>query len=176
MPSQDPREQFIQSLTESQNRLYGYIYSLVGNHHAAGDVLQECNLVLWRKIEEFREGAEFIPWAFGIARFQVLAHLRDRKREKAHLLNPDLVELLHEEVAEQAGHFEEMTAALRCCVGKLPEKSRVLVDQRYFEHVPVQAIADATDRKLSAVKVALMRIRQVLRECVEREMRKVVMS
>ena len=57
MPTQDPTEHFIQSLTESQNRLYGYIYSLVGDHHAAADVLQECNLVLWRKFGEFREGA-----------------------------------------------------------------------------------------------------------------------
>ena len=90
MPTQDPTEHFIQALTESQNRLYGYIYSLVGDHHAAADVLQECNLVLLRKFGEFREGAEFIPWAFGIARFQVMAHLRDAKRKKARFVDADL--------------------------------------------------------------------------------------
>ena len=80
MSIENPTEYFIQALTESQNRLYGYIFSLVGEHHAASDILQECNLVLWRKFGEFRPESDFIPWAFAIARFQVLAHLRDRKR------------------------------------------------------------------------------------------------
>ncbi len=171
MPSQDPTEVFIRSLTENQNRLYGYIFSLVGDHHAAADVLQECNLVLWRKTGEFRAGSAFIPWAFGIARFQVLAHLRDRQREEARLLNPELVELLAGEVEAQAGQFEELRGALRHCVAKLPEQSRELVDRRYFRKHPVQTIADEMQRKLSAVKVALMRIRDGLRQCIEREMR-----
>ena len=172
MPSQDPTEHFIQSLTESQNRLYGYIYSLLGDHHAAADVLQECNLVLWRKFGEFREGSEFIPWAFGIARFQVLAHLRDAKRAQARFVDADLAELLHEEAAAQAGEFEELRAALRQCVGKLAPSSRELVERRYFRKLAIQAIADETERNLSAVKVALMRVREALRECIERQMRK----
>ena len=172
MPSQDPTEHFIQSLTESQNRLYGYIYSLMGDRHATADMLQECNLVLWRKYGEFREGSEFVPWAFGIARFQVLAHLRDRKRVQARFVDADLAELLHEEAAAQAGEFEEMRAALRQCVAKLPEHSRELVEHRYFRGLAIQAIADETERNLSAVKVALMRVRHALRECIERQMGK----
>lgn len=172
MSTQNPTEQFIQLLTESQNRMYGYIFSLVGDHHAAADVLQECNLVLWRKVGEFREGSEFIPWAFGIARFQVMAHLRDQKREQGRLLNPELAELLHEEVAQQAGRFEDLQTALRHCLGELPEHGRDLMERRYFRHHAIQQIADETRRNLSAVKVALMRLRQALRECIEREMTK----
>ncbi|MCB1242244.1 MAG: hypothetical protein H7A54_05920 [Akkermansiaceae bacterium] len=63
MPPQDPKEIFIRSLTESQNRLYGYVYSLLGSHQAAAEVLQMTNLVLWRKLDEFRAGSDFIPWA-----------------------------------------------------------------------------------------------------------------
>ncbi len=172
MTPQDPTEKFIQSLTECQNRLYGYVFSLLGNHHAAADVLQECNLVLWRKVAEFREGAEFLPWAFGIARFQVLAHLRDEKRKHARFVDAELVEVLHEEIAEQAGHFDDMQEALRHCVPLLAPSSRELIKSRYVDNLALQAIADATNRKLSAVKVALMRVRLALRECIEREMGK----
>ena len=98
------------------------------------------------------------------------AHLRDQKREQARLLDPDLAELLHEEVAQQAGQFEELQTSLRHCLGKLPEHGRELMDRRYFRHQAVQEIADETQRNLSAVKVALMRLRQALRECIEREM------
>jgi RNA polymerase sigma-70 factor, ECF subfamily len=172
MSTQDPTEHFIRSLTECQNRLYGYIFSLLGNHHAAADVLQECNLVLWRKVSEFRVGSEFIPWAFGIARFQVLAHLRDEKRKHARFVDSDLVELLHEEAAEQAGQFDHMQEALRHCVTRLAPGSRELIESRYRRNLPLQAIADATQRNLSAVKVALMRVRLALRECIERQMGK----
>ena len=168
----DPTEMFIRSLTECQNRLYGYIFSLLGNHHAAADVLQECNLVLWRKVSEFREGAEFLPWAFGIARFQVLAHLRDEKRKHARFVYAELAELLHEEVAAQAGQLDDMQEALRHCVTRLAPGSRELLDNRYVRNLPLQAIADATQRNLSAVKVALMRVRLALRECIERQMGK----
>ena len=172
MPDQDPTEHFIQSLTESQNRLYGYIFSLLGNHHAAADVLQECNLVLWRKYADFRDGAAFLPWAFGIARFQVLAHLRDEKRKHARFVDAELAELLHDEVVAQAGHFEDMQRALRHCVTRLAPSGRELIENRYHRNLALQAIADATERNLSAVKVALMRVRLALRECIERQMEK----
>jgi RNA polymerase sigma-70 factor (ECF subfamily) len=170
MPAQDPAESFVQSLTESQNRLYGYIYSLLGDHHRAADVLQESNLVLWRKAGEFRTGANFIPWAFAIARFQVLAHLRDKGRDRC-ILAPDVVEMFSEELEEDAGNFEEMQAALRVCLTKLPKKSRGLVDSRYFGGQSIQQLAEEVQKTVSAIKVALMRIRRGLRDCVQRELK-----
>ena len=52
---ENQQEKFIKLLTESQNRLYGYIFSLVGDPNRSKDILQEANLVLWRKIDEFSE-------------------------------------------------------------------------------------------------------------------------
>jgi len=171
MPPQSPAENFVQALTESQNRIYGYIYSLIGDHHRASDVLQECNLVLWRKAAEFREGADFIPWAFAIARFQVMAHLRDKKRDRLDLMDPELAELLADEVDGQATQFEDLRVALRNCMGKLPEHSRELLELRYFRKKSIQKLAAETDKRISAVKVALMRIRRGLRTCIEVELK-----
>lgn len=172
MSPKDPAEVFVQSLTDSQNRLFGYIFSLLGDRDRAADVLQECNLVLWRKAGEFREGADFIPWAFAIARFQVMAHLRDRKRDRLELMDPELAELIVDEVEEQAGQFEEMQVALQTCVAKLPDHSRGLLERRYFSKLSIQSLAEETQRGVSAVKVALLRIRRGLRTCIESEMKK----
>lgn len=87
--------------------------------------------------------------------FQVLALLRDIKRARARFVDAVLVELLHAEVVEQAAEFEEMRAALRHWVAKLPQSSRALVEGRYFQKLAIQAIAEETERNLSAVKVAL---------------------
>lgn len=126
--------------------------------------------MLWRKVSEFREGVEFLPWAFGIARFQVLAHLRDEKRKHARFVDTELVELLHEEAAERAGQFVHTQETLQHCVTWLAPGSRELIDSRYVRNLPLQAIADSTRRNLSAVKVALMRVQLASRECIERNM------
>lgn len=174
MLSGNQDESFVKSLTGNQNRLYGYIYTLMGDHHDTADVLQECNIVLWRKAKEFKEGSAFIPWAFAIARFQVLAHLRDRKRKQDKLLSPEVAELIASELEGHAECFEDLQTALRLSVNKLPDNSRHLIDLRYFRRLPVQHIAEATERKLSAVKVALMRVRQGLKKCIDRELEKVI--
>ncbi|MEY2599802.1 MAG: polymerase sigma factor SigL [Verrucomicrobiota bacterium] len=167
MPIENPTESFIRSLTESQNRLHGYIYSLLGNAHAAADVLQECNLVLWRKFGEFRPEGDFLAWAFGIARFQVMAYLRDRHREQKRLLLPELVDLLHDELAHSATQSEVRVGVLRQCLDRLPPKSRALVDLRYFRNQSMEQIAAEIRLSLSATKVALLRVRRALKTCIE---------
>jgi RNA polymerase sigma-70 factor (ECF subfamily) len=101
MDKTEGSEQFVRQLTEHQNRLYGYVYSLLGDHSRAADVIQETNLVLWRKIGEFQMEKPFLPWAFAVVRFQVLAHLRDHKRDRL-LLDAELVETFSSEVERQA--------------------------------------------------------------------------
>ncbi|MDF2378163.1 MAG: sigma-70 family RNA polymerase sigma factor [Verrucomicrobiales bacterium] len=164
-------ESFVQQLTMGQNRLYGYIYSLIGDHHRAADVLQETNLVLWRKAAEFRPEADFIPWAFAIARFQVMANLRDQGRDRC-ILDPELLDLVGEELVEVASEFEEMRDALRNCLSKLPSKSKAMIDSRYFGGRSIKELAGELNKTADATKTALMRIRKGLRVCVQREMAK----
>ena len=75
------------------------------------DVVQETNLVLWRKKDEFREDAPFMPWALAIARFQVLAHVRDQGRDKC-LLDSELVAALSEDTERKVDQLENMRIAL----------------------------------------------------------------
>ena len=50
MASPETTEKFVQRLTANQTRLYGYVYSLLADHSRTADVVQETNLVLWRKV------------------------------------------------------------------------------------------------------------------------------
>lgn len=169
MDQSETTEHFVHLLTEHQNRLYGYIYSLMGDRSRTADVVQETNLVLWRKIGEFDPERPFLPWAFTIARFQVLAHLRDHKRDRL-LLDEELVQTLAQEVereVEQLGTFQE---ALRKCLHSLPESNRDLIEQRYFKSQPVATIAGALNHTVGNVKVMLLRIRRQLAECVKKRL------
>ena len=169
MAETDQTELLVQQIAEHQNRLFGYIFSMLGDHTRASDVLQETNLVLWRKKDEFRPGDPFLPWAFAIARFQVLAHVRDRGREKC-LLDCELVEALAEETQRQSERFEAIRHALRSCLSQLTPAHQELVQQRYFHAVPIEKIAESLGRGASAVKVSLLRIRRSLAECIQRRL------
>ncbi len=165
----ESREQFIRQLTEHQNRLYGYAYSLLGDHGQAADVVQETNLILWRKVDEFQPSKPFLPWAFAITRFQVLAFLRDHQRDRL-LLDAELVEAMSDEVERKAEKFDAMRVALRHCVQLLSTNNRELVERRYYRGMSLTDIAEAADRTIGAIKVALMRSRRQLAECVRKRL------
>lgn len=160
-------EHFVQQLTENQNRLYGYVFSLLGDHNRSADVVQETNLVLWRKIDEFNLEKPFLPWAFAIARFQVLAHIRDRKRDRV-LLDENLVSMIAGEVQQRASNIDEYRDFLRQCLQSLAPSNRTLIEQRYFLAMPLASVAEKAERSVGAVKVALLRIRRHLADCVEK--------
>ena len=169
MATPDQTEDFVSRLTTNQNRLFGYVYSLLGDQTRAADVVQETNLVLWRKIHEFRPEKPFLPWAFAIARFQVMAHLRDRSRDRL-LLDEELAASIAASAEESADQFDELRAALSSCLKTLTPANRDMIRQRYFDHLSVADVAASIDRTSSAVKVALMRIRRQLSECIDRRL------
>jgi RNA polymerase sigma-70 factor (ECF subfamily) len=168
MSESDQTEFFVQQIAEHQNRLFGYVFSMLGDHARASDVLQETNLVLWRKQSEFRTGEPFLPWAFAIARFQVLAHVRDRGRDRC-LLDPDLVESLTQETQQQVERLETVRHSLQQCLGQLTPTNRDLIQRRYYRSASIQEIAQSLDRGVSSVKVALLRIRRKLADCVRQQ-------
>ena len=58
------QEQFVRNLTDCQPRLYAFILSLLPNRDDASDVLQDTNLVIWRRSAEFTDGTNFVAWAY----------------------------------------------------------------------------------------------------------------
>lgn len=165
MDDADHQQQFVLQLTECQNRIYAYIFSMIGDHARASDVLQETNLVLWQRKKDWTAGAPFLPWAFTVARFQVLANLRDRGRERC-MLDPELIETLSNDVAAESSRLEETRVALRECLTRLTEQNRSLIQLRYEHGKSIGSIAEATQRSEEAVKVTLLRIRRSLHACV----------
>src|SRR6187399_3394471 len=73
---------FLRSFTAHEPAIRAHVRRLVPTRADADDVMQEISVVLWEKFDEFRNGADFKAWAFGVARFEVLAWLRDRGRDR----------------------------------------------------------------------------------------------
>jgi RNA polymerase sigma-70 factor (ECF subfamily) len=161
-------EQFISQLTEFQNGLYAYIYTLIGDHSKAHDVLQESNIVMWRKRESF-DGKNFNAWAVTICKFQVKAYFRDLKRDHL-LLDENLAEQVSDLAEKEQSRYQHIEPELMNCIASLPDKSRSMIEMVYYEKMKLQEIAHALNKKLSAVKVTLFRVRKALRECIENKL------
>ncbi|MEM7600349.1 MAG: sigma-70 family RNA polymerase sigma factor [Verrucomicrobiota bacterium] len=169
MSSTDPHERFTQLWTEAQPSVSHYIHSLVRDPAAAKDVLQATALVLLRKFGEFDLSRDFLPWALGVAKFEVLAHRRDHAREVVSF-DSDLLDQLTTSWAEVATEISDEAAALQGCVGKLPDRAKRIIRMRYVDELNSKEIAAQLGRKPGNVRVMLQRIREQLRNCVEMEM------
>jgi RNA polymerase sigma-70 factor, ECF subfamily len=169
-PEGDSRqnEAFVQLLAGEQTRLLHYVVMLLGDIHEAQNVLQEANLVLWRKAREFEPGTNFSAWARRVAYWQVQAYIRDRRRDRL---------VFDEQLAEQLSRIEpeesvgdETRLALRHCLSGLRPAHRRLLKLRYDRGLSITNLAERMDRSQSAIKVGLLRIRRVLLKCIEKKM------
>jgi RNA polymerase sigma-70 factor (ECF subfamily) len=162
--SGESREAFVQLLTSEQTSLFRYIVTLLGHTNDANNVLQQTNLVLWRKASDFALGSNFHVWAKKIAYYQTLAFLRDRKRDK-HIFDEALLEQLASE--PDTVDEDERRVALRHCLSSISSDSLDLLQQRYGPDRSIHEIAKAQHKSDSAIKMALLRIRQSLIRCIE---------
>jgi len=159
-------QEFVTELTASQGRIRAFIISLMPGSPDVADVVQETNLTLWKSRERYRPGSNFIAWAFTIARLEVL-HARARSKRHGHgLLSDHLLNKLAEEITTMINE-EDYLQALEACMAKLTRNQRELIEARYLPEHSLEMHAQITGRKASALRVALLRIRSALRECVE---------
>lgn len=160
-------EAFVQLLTAEQLKLLHYIARLLGNPNEAQNVLQETNLVLWRKSSDYSPGTNFSAWARNVAYWQVRAYVRDRQRDR-HVFNEELVQQLAKRDEDEA--FEpEMRIALRHCLSEVSPSNLDMLRQRYEGGVSIQELALNVGKTPSSVKVGLLRIRRALLKCIERK-------
>jgi RNA polymerase sigma-70 factor (ECF subfamily) len=158
-------DDFIRELTGAQPSLWGYIFSLLPDHAAAQDVLQETNLTLWRKATEFQAGTSFLAWSCQVAYFHVLSHRRRARRDRL-VFDEEVLAYLAERQADRAPELGDRLAALRSCLNKLPAASRKLLEQRYAPGGSVKELAEADGRSVAAISQVLYRLREKLLECM----------
>ncbi len=169
MSASDQSEQFVRQLTACQNRLYGYIYALLPDANGANDVLQETNVVLWRKSDQFEPGTNFAAWASRVAYLEVLAY-RKRKGHDRHVFDDALLGQVADAATKSSRKIGGQQAVLRECMEKLSDRERRMVTERYGPGGSVQQIAATVGRSVGAISQMLYRIRLGLLECVRRNL------
>jgi RNA polymerase sigma-70 factor, ECF subfamily len=171
MVAPDKAELFVQLVTQFQQRVHLFILSLVPNPADAEEILQETNLVLWRKFDEFRVGSDFRAWAFQIA-YNKVKSFRERQGRERLRFGPSVSDRL----AEIASSVPEPTSiaveTLDACKRQLSDQDRDLIERRYQPGATTASVAAEVGRSVAAVYKAVVRIRRALFECIQRAVRK----
>jgi RNA polymerase sigma-70 factor (ECF subfamily) len=163
-----PDDAFLRALTEAQPALRAYCEASLGHGEEAKDAWQRTNMVLWRKSREWQPGTKFLRWALTVARFEVLAVIRDRQRERL-VFADDVAELMADAAASEVATHDLLREALAHCIEKLQPRQREVLAAHYVFGHSLAEIAAARGAGLSATKVLLLRVRRSLAECIERQ-------
>jgi len=164
-------EEFVMLITRYQAALTGFLCSLLGNRTVGDEVLQETNLVLWKKRDDFEMGTNFKAWAFRIARFQALAFLKREKRRPEFTFDEEVIEKLSVEAEATFDENDDREQALDSCLQKLPEEDRELVRDHYYSGLSMPDHAEQVGRSVGALRQVLYRIRNALRLCINHNLK-----
>lgn len=136
------------------DRVYGYAFYLLGDHHDAEDATERTFVAALGGIGGFRdEGASFRSWLFRIAHNQVANALRSRGRRSAASL-----EAVEEPVSGGADPAAAVTAAdeareLRRALATLSDDRRQVIVLRFVDGLSAREIGIVLGRSEGAVRV-----------------------
>ncbi len=160
-------EDFVALFSKGQQRVYAFILTLVPNWAEAEDVMQETNLVMWRKRSQFQPGTDFVRWGCQIAFFEVLK-FRKRQKHDRLIFSDAFLSAVAEDTLALVDSLEVERNALSDCRKKLSLRDRDLLDRRYQPGATTKGVAAEVNRSVDAVYKALQRIRAALLSCVRR--------
>jgi len=166
---QQRHDRFMRLFLEHEEALRGFVRALSPTREAAREVMQEAAAVMWMKFDALVSPEDFRRWAFGIARFEALAAMRDRARDR-HTFSNELLMHLAEEAEHSAEELDAEREALRRCVEKLPDSQRVLISTAYERGTRIDELATRLGRTAMSLYKTLHRIRMVLIDCTRREL------
>ena len=168
-PSSLLQAEIVQLIAQHQSRLRGFVRSLLVRPEDVDDLVQEVNVVLWEKADQFELGTSFWAWASQIVRFKVMNRLRSYGRERL-VFDESFIAELADVAQERLADLEPRRDALDHCLRQLPTTQRRLLDLRYFEGQSIEEVAGVTERPAGSIKQTLYRIRTALRSCIEQRL------
>lgn len=156
---------FLRLFTTHEAAVRAFVRRVVPTRADADDVMQEVSIVLWEKFGSFHPGSDFRAWAFGVARFEVLAWLRDKGRDRLVLDEGVALTLAHEaETLEPA--LARQREALQACMARVPPEQRSLILRAYQPEARIQDVAASSGRSVPGFYQWLHRMRKALLDCI----------
>ncbi|HET9541315.1 MAG TPA: RNA polymerase sigma factor [Candidatus Limnocylindria bacterium] len=140
------------------DRVYGYAFYQLGDHHDAEDVTERIFLAALRALPDFHDqGSTFRAWLFRIAHNTIANAHRSRARRRTEPLPEDFQRAApNADPAGQVALADELRE-IRRVVAEMPDDRRQVILLRFVDDLSTAEIAEVLDRSPGAVRVLLHR-------------------
>ena len=115
---QGNRAAFKQLYLNHHQRVYALSLRLCGQASQAEDITQECFILVWQKLPQFRQESQFSTWLHSICVNQALSSIRKQKSFWARFIP---MEIEFEQISSDEGY-----QGLDKLICKLPERARIV--------------------------------------------------
>jgi RNA polymerase sigma-70 factor (ECF subfamily) len=152
---------FAELVARYSARLRYYLRKMLGDAHAAEDLLQEVWLDVFRGLARLADVAAFPAWLYRLARDRVYRELRRRRPHRS----------LQDDPAEE-GPEEEFSAEdaeqIHAALDRLSPEQREVLVLRFLEDMSYEDIARVAGCPLGTVRSRLHHAKRALRALIER--------
>jgi RNA polymerase sigma-70 factor (ECF subfamily) len=131
--------------------LYGYIYSLTGDHHMSEDILSETYLRMIEKIDTYTfYGAPFKAWLYRIAHNLAINAMKRAQR----LVGAEALESAVPPIDDPATTIAAQLEAdeLRAALAELTEEQQQVLTLRFLAEQSTTEVAQAMEKTENAIK------------------------
>ncbi|NLY54589.1 MAG: sigma-70 family RNA polymerase sigma factor [Firmicutes bacterium] len=166
---------FAELVDKYKDRIFAYLYRMVGNREDALDLAQETFLRVYSNLHNFKLGKPFRPWLYRIASNLAIDHLRKRRQVlslDAPVSDDKLLrfELPDKSLGPAEQHEQaELRAYLAQAIADLPPNYRSVILLRHGHDLSYQEISKILQVPVSTVKTRLFRAREALRLKLNKE-------
>lgn len=151
------------------DRVYGYAFYQLGDHHDAEDATERTFLAALRAIDRYRDrGSTFRAWLFRIAHNSIANVHRSRSRRRTEPLPEEPAWSAPD--ADPAGlvHRAEEVHAVMRAVARLPDDRRQVILLRFVDGLSAAEVGEVLGRSAGAVRVLQHRALRELGTILER--------
>ena len=155
-----------------QSRIFGFIYSKVGDRDLADDIFQDTFIKVIRTLKSnaYNEEGKFLPWVMRIAHNLIVDHFRHNKKMPMYreteefsifsIMTDDTLSIENKLISDQ------VTKDLRQLVEELPADQKEVLMMRLYQDMSFKEISEATgvsiNTALGRMRYAVINLRKVI--------------
>jgi RNA polymerase sigma-70 factor (ECF subfamily) len=165
------RQAYVGLVRRYQVPLRSVLSSYCQSAEEVEEFLQQAFVQAWAHLHQYDPRRGFFGWLKAIAinalRMEIRRH-KGAKPQPAEYLR--LIQMARVETDGDGSEAEARATALQHCLKTLSKPQADLLVAKYGEGTALEELADGLRTTVGALKVRLLRIREALRDCIERRL------
>ena len=164
---QELSKKFEQIFSLTKDRLYHFTWKLTRDPIVSKDIIQDCYLKLWQRIDTIDTADDVLPLLFTYARNAVIDHLRKLATRAAFNRQQDEAEPAAGSAIPQWMEVEEDLQRLKLSISQLPSKRKEIFTLVKEEGLSYKEVAEQLQISVATVEKQIGLSMKFLRETLK---------